>query len=159
MSMPTGRRSVDGSARIQTLSARATSESSETASICLRGSREANRNLNTDNARVLRSDGYLNLIDARYLNGRWKVIEATDVAWGIIQRCRIDLTEMSVSLRGCRQYRTGVRRQNGRLGKISMLKMPSAANQFARWQIWLIHDRKFETFQTLGNERPDAALS
>ncbi len=41
-----------------------------------------------------------------------------------------------------------------------MLKRcPRVANQFVRWQIrFSIRDRKFETSQTLGNERPDVTV-
>ncbi len=54
---------------------------------------EANRNLNTDNARVLvQCDGYLNLIGAI---SEWS-LERVDYrrCLGYHRRCRIDLTEM-----------------------------------------------------------------
>ncbi len=55
--------------------------------------------LNTDNARVLvQCDGYLNLIDARYLNEVAGKVRSYKICLGYhIQECRIDLTEMLVS--------------------------------------------------------------
>ena len=123
---------------------------------------EANRNLNTDNARILvQCDGYLNLIDARYLNGRWKGIEATDIAWDIIQEVQNRPNGDVGITRGSRQYRTGVRRDrmddwediNAKDALVSLTNL-----QDGKFDFRFTYDRKFETFQTLGNERPDVTV-
>ncbi len=60
-------------------------------------------------------------------------IEATDVARGIIQEVQ-NRPNGDVGITRGRQYRTGTTTE-WTTGKISMLKMPRVANQFARWQI------------------------
>ncbi len=83
----------------------------------------------------------------------------TDVAGGIIRRCKIDLTEMLVS-GVVRQYHRCTTWQEWTTGKMSFKRCPRVLNQFARWQIRfsVTYDRRFETFQTLGNEHVTVAV-
>ncbi len=91
----------------------------------------------------------MNLIDARYLNGRWKGIEATDVA-GVSSRGRIDLTEMLVSPGVVGKYRTGVRRD--RMDDWEVINAKDAPDQFCKMANSIFDSltiASLEMFQTL----------
>ncbi len=89
-------------------------------------------------------------------------IEATDVALGIIQEVQNRPNGMLVSPGVVRQYRTGVRRDRMDDWEDINAKIPSCRLnlQDGKFDFRFTYDRKFETLQTLGNERPDdSALS
>ncbi len=111
----------------------------------------------TDNARVLAVRRYLNLIDARYLNGRWKGIEATR-CFGIIQEVQNRPNGEVVSPGVVGSTRTGVRRHdtwediNAKDALVSPTTCKMANSIFDSLTI------VFETFQTPATERPDVTV-
>lgn len=121
---------------------------------------EVQGNFNESNRTVqVQCDGYLNLLDARFVTRTYSQVEATSIAWDVIQTAQ-SRTNGNMGITRGRMYQTGVRRdrsdwedKNVKEAIVGLTNLIDGKFDFA-----FTHNRVFETFQSLGNERPDVVV-
>lgn len=106
----------------------------------------------------LEFDGYLNLLADRYVTRSYEEIESTDIAWDLIFSTQ-DQANGDLGITVGQMYETGIPRnrnyddQNVKEGVVNLTSLIDGNFDFR-----FSHNRVFETFQFLGNERPDVIV-